>query len=347
MRITEFAAAMNSRVENLAEDFEIRSITTLSHAQPGDVSFVGKEKYASDARDSRASAIIVPQGTVLEGHATIPLKEPWAGVLHLLEHFFPHGRERYFAGVHRSAVIDPAAIVSPDAHVGPNAVVGPRATVGARTVIGPGCVIGRDCRIGEDCLFHPGAIIAHEVVIGDRVIVHSGSVIGADGFKFEVFGGRWQKIPQVGTVVLEDDVEIGANTCVDRASFTETRIGKGSKIDNLVQIAHNVKIGQGCVIVSQTGIAGSTSVGEGSILAASVGVADNLKIGSRTVLLARAGVKDDIPDGQTYLGEPARPFRKAAKILALQGRLPELADTLAKLEARVKELEGKMASQKD
>jgi UDP-3-O-[3-hydroxymyristoyl] glucosamine N-acyltransferase len=342
MRISEFASAVQAQVEGLTEDFEIRSLTTLSEAQEGDVSFVAKSRYANEAQSSHASAIIVPEGTTIKGRTTLAMKEPWAGVLFLLNHLFPAGRETWFEGVHADCFVDPTAELAPDVTVGPCAVIGPRTKIGAGTIIGPGCVIGQDCEIGENCLFNANMVLGHEVKIGNRVLIQPGAIIGADGFKFEVIDGTWTKIPQIGRVVVEDDVEIGANTCIDRASFTETHIGAGTKIDNLVQIAHNVQVGRSCVIVSQSGIAGSTTIGDGSILAAAVGVADNLKIGKRCVLLARAGLKDNVPDGETFLGTPAGPFRKAARIMAMQQRLPELNETVARLEARVKELEERL-----
>ena len=341
MRISEFASAVQAQVDGLTDDFEIQSLTTLSEAQEGDVSFVAKSKYADEAQSSRASAIIVPEGMTIEGRTTLAMKEPWAGVLFLLQHLFPAGREIWFEG-NGDCFVDPTADLADDVRVGPYAVIGPRTKIGAGTIIGPGCVIGQDCEIGENCLFHANTVLGHEVKIGNRVLIHPGAVIGADGFKFEVIGGTWTKIPQVGRVVVEDDVEIGANTCIDRASFTQTQIGAGTKIDNLVQIAHNVQVGRSCVIVSQSGVAGSTTIGDGSILAASVGVADNLKIGKRCVLLARAGLKDNVPDGETYLGTPAGPFRRAARIIAMQQRLPELNETVARLEARIKDLEERL-----
>ena len=193
---------------------------------------------------------------------------------------------------------------------------------------------------------HPRVVLEHGTRIGNRVIIQAGAVLGGDGFKFEVINGRWQKIPQVGRVVIEDDVEIGANTTIDRASFTETHIGAGTKIDNLVQIAHNVRIGRDCVVVAQVGIAGSSTVGDGSILAAQVGVADNLRLGKGVRVMARSGVKDDIPDGRTVLGAPARPFRVAARIMAAEAKLPELVAQVTKLSEKVAELERKLSGQK-
>ena len=339
MRVTEFASRMGSQVINLADDFEIQGITTLEAAGPGYISFVINERYLGKARETQASAVIVPEAIALENKAYIPLREPWEGVLYLLEMFYPKDAAVYFEGVHPTAVVHPEAVLGEGVRVGPHAVIGPRSRIGARTIIEAGCVIGPDVEIGTDCHLHPQVVVEHGCIIGNRVVVQAGAVIGGDGFKFEIIGGRWKKIPQVGRVVIEDDVEIGANTTIDRASYTETRIGAGTKIDNLVQIAHNVTIGRDCVIVAQVGIAGSTTVGDGSILAAQVGVADNLKLGKGVKVMARSGVKDNIPDGQTIFGAPARPFRLAARIMAAETKLPELVTEVAKLSERIAQLE--------
>jgi UDP-3-O-[3-hydroxymyristoyl] glucosamine N-acyltransferase len=345
MRVREFAQATGARPVGLADDFEIQGISTLEDAQPGQVSFVTNERYMEAAAQTRASALIVPEELVVTGKPCLVMREPWLGVLFLLEHFYPADSAIYYDGVHPTAMIDPTAQLGERVRVGPHAVVGPECVIGARSIIEAGCVIGRDVRIGEDCRLHPRVVLEHGTRIGNRVIIQAGAVLGGDGFKFEVINGRWQKIPQVGRVVVEDDVEIGANTTIDRASFTETHIGAGTKIDNLVQIAHNVRIGRDCVVVAQVGIAGSSTVGDGSILAAQVGVADNLKLGKGVRVMARSGVKDDIPDGRTVLGAPARPFRVAARIMAAEAKLPELVAQVTKLSEKVAELERKLSGQ--
>ncbi|AXA34784.1 UDP-3-O-[3-hydroxymyristoyl] glucosamine N-acyltransferase [Candidatus Sumerlaea chitinivorans] len=345
MRITELALALNSQVEGLTEDFEIQGISTLEAARPGEVSFLVNPKYLKAAAETQASAVIVPENVKLEGKAYIPLRFPWLGVRYLLLHFHPERAEVYYEGVHPSAIVSPEATLGHGVTIGPLAVIGPRVKVGDHTVIGPGCVIGPDVTIGENCYLHPNVVVEHGTQIGNRVIIQSGAVLGGDGFKFEFIQGRWVKIPQVGRVIIEDDVEIGANTTIDRASFVETRIGAGTKIDNLVQIAHNVRIGSNCVIVAQVGIAGSSSVGDGSILAAQAGIADNLILGKGVVVMARSGVKDHLPDGAKVLGAPARPFREAARIMAVEGKLPNLAEEVAELRKRIAELEAKLSAQ--
>ncbi|MGI8908878.1 MAG: UDP-3-O-(3-hydroxymyristoyl)glucosamine N-acyltransferase [Candidatus Sumerlaeaceae bacterium] len=339
MRVTEFAAAVGSRVENLEKDFEVTGISTLEEAQTGQISFVADHKYVKAAEQSSASAVIVPEGATLKARPFIRLKEPWSGVLYLLQQLHPHWLRRWYKGVHASSYIDSSAILADDVAVGPHAVIGPGVVVGAGSAIGPGCVIGPNCTVGANCTLGATSVLEAGTVLGDGVIVQAGAVLGGDGFKYEIIAGQWTKIPQVGRVVVGPDAEIGANTTIDRASFTQTRIGANTKIDNLVQVGHNVTIGANCIIVSQTGIAGSTEIGDGSILAAQVGIKDNLKLGKGVVVLARAGVTSDVADGEKMLGFPARPFRQQARIIGVENRLPELAAEVARLTKKVEELE--------
>ncbi|MCX7625140.1 MAG: UDP-3-O-(3-hydroxymyristoyl)glucosamine N-acyltransferase [Candidatus Sumerlaeaceae bacterium] len=343
MRLSEFAAAVNGELVNFKEDFEITGISTLQDAKPGQVSFAASERYLQRALETEASAIIVPKGFSLGEKTCVVLDEPWRGVLFLLEYFYPHDAAIYFKGVDPSAVVAENVRLGQNVRIGPKVVIGPNTVIGDETVIEAGCIIGPNVEIGSRCHLHAHVVIEHGTRIGHRVIIQAGAVIGGDGFKFELIGGKWRKIPQVGCVVIEDDVEIGANTTIDRASFTETRIGAGTKIDNLVQIAHNVTIGKDCVIVAQVGIAGSSSVGDGSILAAQVGVADNLQLGKRVRVMARSGVKDNIEDGATVLGTPARPFRVAARIVATEAKLPEMLAEVTRLSEKVRQLEARLA----
>jgi UDP-3-O-[3-hydroxymyristoyl] glucosamine N-acyltransferase len=342
VKLSQFAAAMGSRIENPADDFDIHGISTLEEAGPGEVSFVADKKYLKDAAGSRASALIVPEGSSVAG-PHIPLKEPWAGVLYLLQKLHPEWHRRWYKGVHPSAYVDTTAILAEDVAVGPNAVVGPGVVIGGGAAVGPGAVIGPDCTVASGCTIGAGAVLESGTVLGEGVIIQPGAVLGGDGFKYEVIAGKWTKIPQVGRVVIGAEAEIGANTTIDRASFTETRIGANTKIDNLVQIAHNASIGSDCIIVSQTGIAGSTEIGDHTILAAQVGIADNLTIGRRVVVLAKAGVKDNVADGEKMFGYPARPFRQQARIIGVENRLPELAEQVAQMAKRIEELEKRLS----
>jgi len=344
MRLTEFASAIGGSVNNLQEDFEITGISTLEAAQPGEVSFISDKKYASRVTESKAAAVVTSPEIPVEGRASVVVGEPWRAVLFLLEQLFPNSLRRWPEGVHPSAVVDATAQLGEGARIGANAVIGANVQIGAGTAIGPGCVIGADCILGDNCTLGATSVLEQGTVLGGSVILQPGVVLGADGFKYEMLAGTYTKIPQVGNVVLGDGVEVGANTCIDRASFTRTSIGKNTKIDNLVQIAHNAEIGSGCIVVSQVGVAGSTSIGDGCILAAQAGIADNLKLGKQVVVLAKAGVKDSFDDKTTLFGTPARPMREAARIIAAEAKLPDLLQTVSKLTKRVDELEQKLAA---
>jgi UDP-3-O-[3-hydroxymyristoyl] glucosamine N-acyltransferase len=244
--------------------------------------------------------------------------------------------EVFKAGVHPSAVIDPSAVFEADqVSIGPHAVVEAGATIGRGTTIGAGCFVGEGVTIGTECRLHPRVTVLRHCRLGDRVILHSGVVIGADGFGFEQLAdGRREKIPQVGTVVLDDDVEIGANSCVDRARFGQTRIGAGTKIDNLVQIAHNVVIGKNCVVAGQTGIAGSARLHDGVTIAAQVGIAGHIEIGTGVVITGQSGVAKSMLEPGVYMGDRAEPIRRMLRIMAAVHQLPELVQRLRSLEKK-------------
>jgi UDP-3-O-[3-hydroxymyristoyl] glucosamine N-acyltransferase len=245
-------------------------------------------------------------------------------------------------GIHSTAVTAADARVASDACVGPLCVLGPGTEVGPGTILEAQVAVGARVRIGAGCRIHPHVTLRDDVVLGDRVIIHSGAVIGADGFGYARDGHRYVKIPQVGRVVIEDDVEIGANVCIDRATLDETRIGRGTKIDNLVQIGHNVRIGADTAIVAQTGISGSVRVGSRVTLAGQVGVVDHVEIGDDVTVGAQAGVTKDVPPQATVLGAPAVPHTEFKRQLAALARLPELRKTLRALEERLAALEARL-----
>lgn len=321
-------------------ELEITGISTLDEAVAGELSFVTDRKYLSGVQTTAASVLLMPEG-LGEGldRPVIVLKDVWSGVLKTLKAFYPDFARRVYKGIHPTAVVDERAVLAEGVTVGPCAVIGAGAVLGANCYIAPGVVIGAGCVLGENCTVYANAVLEDGVKLGKGVFIQPGAVIGADGFKYEMLAGNWTKIPQVGTVVLGDDVEVGANSCIDRASYTVTAVGRNTKIDNLVQIAHNVKMGENCVVVSQSGIAGSSTVGDYTILAAQAGIADNVKVGRQVVILGRTGVKDDVGDKQTVYGTPARPFRHAARIVGVEGKLPELAAEVNALAKRVAELE--------
>jgi UDP-3-O-[3-hydroxymyristoyl] glucosamine N-acyltransferase len=238
-------------------------------------------------------------------------------------------------GIHPTAVIAPSATVDPQATVGPFAVVGEETEIGARTVVGAHVVIGSGCCLGRDVVLHPHVTLYERVTVLDRAIIHSGARIGKDGFGYVWQDGGHRKIPQIGGCIVEEDVEIGANVCVDRGSIGDTVIGAGTKIDNLVQLGHNVRLGKHVILVSQVGISGSTSIGDGAVLGGQAGVGGHLTIGPGARIGAQGGVTADVPGGESYSGYPARPHRDALRVQAATFKLPDLLRRFKRLEAAV------------
>ncbi len=339
MKLSELAEMLGSKVIAAEADFDIAGISTLDEAREGDVTFVTDRKFASRLGTTKARAVLLPEKLAPVDMPYIPLSDVWSGVLATLKIFYPDFARKAYVGIHPTAVVDPTAQLASDVNIGPNAVIGADVRIAAGVYIAPGAVIGAGCTLGENCIIYANAVLESGTVLGCGVIIQPGAVLGADGFKYEILGGRWTKIPQVGNVELADDVEVGANACLDRASFTKTAIGPNTKIDNLVQIAHNVRTGENCIVVAQTGISGSTSIGDNTIMAGQSGVVDNVRIGNNVVVLAKAGVTKDIPDGQTYVGMPARPYGQETRIMAVTTKLPEMASKLARLTKKVAELE--------
>ncbi len=318
----------------------ISGVANLRDATTGDISFVGGAQYADEAANTKASAVIVdehwdrPCAGVL-----IRVPDPEAAFEQVVAWFAPPPVE-YAPGIHATAVIADDVQIGAAVHIGPYCVIEPGAIIGARTTIVAQCYIGHRVKIGDDCRIYARVGVREDVRIGKRVIIHTGAVIGSDGFGFTVNErGEGEKIPQRGTVVIEDDVEIGANTTIDRARFSATKIGRGVKIDNLVQIGHNVVIEEHVGIVSQVGISGSCRIGAGSMLYGQAGLAGHLEIGRGAVVGAQAGVTKDVP-ARTYVsGYPAAPHVKAAKLQAHIARLPLLKRKVRELEARLEALE--------
>jgi UDP-3-O-[3-hydroxymyristoyl] glucosamine N-acyltransferase len=318
-------------------DLEICGVRPLDTAEAEHLSFLHNPKYVKEAQSSAAGAILVADSKMLPERTLLVCPEPYLALARALEIFHPVVHPE--PGVHPSAVVADTASVGEGASIGPLASVADGATLGDRSVVGAGCVLGRGVEIGADCILHPRVVVAERCRVGDRCIIHSGTVIGSDGFGFATVDGIHHKMPQVGIVVVEDDVELGANVCVDRAALGETRIGRGTKVDNLVQIAHNVVIGEHCLLVAQVGISGSTHIGHHTVFAGQSACAGHLKIGSGVVLAARAAAFKDIPDGVTVSGAPARPLRDWLKANANLQRLDGLRDKVKELEMRLAELE--------
>lgn len=303
---------------------------------PEGLAFCESQKYLERIEESAVGSVLLGPG-MQSSKPSVQVESPRLGFYTLL---VASQRDLPLAGgIHPSSVIDPTAQVDASAQVGPFCVVGPRAAIGAHAKLHPFCYVGAQCRVGAECELFPGVVLYRDVVLGDRTLVHGGAILGADGFGYEWDGKRRVKIPQVGAVEIGADAEIGANTTVDRATVGETRIGDGTKIDNLVQVAHNVQIGEHGVVAGLTGIAGSTTLGNRIIVGGGVGFRDHVTVTDDVALGGRSGVAADITEPGEYFGSPAMPKREAVKSMLLIPRLPDLYNRIKQLEARLAELE--------
>jgi UDP-3-O-[3-hydroxymyristoyl] glucosamine N-acyltransferase len=316
----------------------VTGVRALDQAGPGDLSFYHNRRYLAAARATAAGVLLVADPSPFPGRALLVCREPYAALGEILRLFHPETRPP--AGVHPSAVVAPSAAVGEGASVAACAVIGDGASVGARAVVGPCSVLGAGATIGDDTVLHPNVVVESGCRIGARCIVHAGTVVGSDGFGFATVRGEHRKVPQVGIVVVEDDVELGANVCIDRAALGETRIGRGTKVDNLVQIGHNVQIGPHSLIVAQVGISGSAKLGHHVVMAGQSGSAGHLTIADGTQVAAQAAVMHDTPPGAVVAGSPARPLREYQKAMAGLYRLEELRARVKALEAAVARLGG-------
>jgi len=339
MRLSELCSLIGARHDEGSFDPEITGVASLQEARKGDITFFASPRYLAQLRASKASAVIVSAGC--EESVTpvlLRVENPSAAFAVAVAAFAPADIPPE-PGVHPSAVVDPSVVMGEGVSVGPTAVIEAGAVIGERSIVGPGCLVGREVRVGRECRLHQGVIIRERCLLGDRVILQPGVVIGSCGFGYEFQSGRHIKIPQTGIVEIGDDVEIGANATVDRARFGRTVIGEGSKIDNLVQIAHNVQVGPHTIICAQVGIAGSTRIGAYVTLAGQVGLAGHIEIGDKAVIGAQSGLSKNVPSGSMVIGAPAKPMKewKQANFYISQ---------LGKLYERVKELEGEVKSLK-
>lgn len=313
----------------------------IREAKKGDITFVAHPRYAALADQTRASAVIVALDAVRCVKPMIRVKDPSLAFAHVVAALHPV-EVRHPRGIHKTAVIAKSAKIGRGAGIGAYAVIEEDAVIGANTVIYPGCFIGRGARIGRNSLLWDHVSVRERVEIGDRVMIQSGAVIGSEGFGYVNVDGVYQLIPQVGTVLIEDDVEIGANVTIDRARFDKTIIGRGTKIDNLVQIAHNVVVGKNCIIVAQAGISGSTHLGNNVTIAGQAGLVGHISVGDGAVCAAQAGVTKDVAAQTIVSGYPAKPHREAKKIIAHVSRLPELSQLVHDLKKRIEVLEAQM-----
>ncbi|MBI5168938.1 MAG: UDP-3-O-(3-hydroxymyristoyl)glucosamine N-acyltransferase [Candidatus Eisenbacteria bacterium] len=316
----------------------VKGVAGIREAQSGDITFIANSRYDAYLHETKASAVICGRET---RESTVPLLQvdnPYLAFQKVVKHFRP---ELYkpLAGVHPSAVVSPAATLGTNVSVGAHCVVEAGAKVGANTVLMPGCYVGVQAAIGDDCMIYPRVVIREECVIGDRCIIHPGAVIGADGFGFAFDSGRYHKVPQVGTVIVGNDVEIGANATIDRATTHATRIGDGTKIDNLVQIGHNVVTGQHCIVVAQVGISGSTELEDYVTIGGQAGVIGHVRLGKGSMIGGQSGVTKSVPPGAKVSGYPAIALGIWRRMNAYIQRLPQLFDRTKQIEERLDRLE--------
>ncbi len=337
IKLRELARIIDGEVHGDGE-IEITGVAGIKEASPGDITFLVNPRYNQYLETTKASAVIVSPNAPATKKSRIVSLNPYLSFIKAVEYFHPQSPPCP-KGIHPTAVIAEDVVLGEDVRIGAHCVIESGCTIGSQTIIMAGTYIGRACKIGSSCLIYPNVTLREEVIVGNRVIIHSGAVIGSDGFGFIRNGEVYRKIPQVGNVVIEDDVEIGANVTIDRATTGTTRIGCGTKIDNLVQIGHNVTIGKHCIIVAQVGIGGTTEVGDGVTLAGQAGIAGHLKIGDNAVVAAQAGVVNDVKPGAVVSGYPAREHREAKRIYASLPKLPELIKRVSDLAARLAKLE--------
>jgi UDP-3-O-[3-hydroxymyristoyl] glucosamine N-acyltransferase len=297
----------------------VSSVNTLEDARPGQLSFLSNPKYEKHLETTQASGVIVGLGITSDRLTLLKAKDPY--LAHQKAVLALHGfRKHPHSGIHPMAFVDPAAIIGQD------------------SVIYPGVYVGPGAKVGRDCVLYPNVVIYDGCVIGDRVILHAGVVIGGDGFGYATSAGVHHKIPQIGNVVIEDDVEIGANSAIDRAALGSTVVGRGTKIDNLVTLGHNVRTGPGCLIVAQAGVAGSTTLGRYVVLGGQVGVAGHVEIGDGVMAGAQSGITNSVEAGQVVLGSPHLPIGQSRRVHAIHRDLPDLASRIRKLEKELEKL---------
>jgi UDP-3-O-[3-hydroxymyristoyl] glucosamine N-acyltransferase len=319
---------------------ELTGFAPADCAKPGDLTFAEQESYFAVAEQSQASAILVSGEFASTKKVLIRVPNARVALARLLPVFYPPDQSA--PGIHPSATVAGSAQVDPTAHLGPNCVIGDRARIGARSVLMGGNHVGRDCQIGDDSCLFPHVVVYAQCQVGHRVRIHAGTVIGSDGYGYVFDEGRHRKILQVGNVIIHDDVEIGANVAIDRGALGATVIGPGTKIDNLVHVAHNVVMGRHCLIMGQVGFAGSTQLGDYCVIAAQSGIAGHLKLGNQATVGAKSGVMRDIPDQGTVLGIPAAPDKQAKRQMIALTQLPELIRRTRELEKQLAELQARI-----
>ena len=327
MKLSQIASALNARLENGSPETDITGLNGIEQAGPGEITFVANQKYAPAARRTKAAAVIVAESFPAIPAATLRVEDPYLSFARALELF--HQPLRYAPGIHGTAIVDPSAKIGKNAHIGPYVVVEENVEIGGRAVLLAHVVIYRGVKIGDNFFAHAHAVVRENCRIGNNVLLHNGVVIGSDGFGFaKTHDGNWHKIPQPAPVVIEDDVEIQANSCIDRASVGETRIRRGVKIDNLVQVGHGSQVGEDALLCSQAGLGGSTEIGNRVILTGQVGVVGHCKVGDNAIVTPQSGVANDVPAGALVSGAPAVDHKLWLKYSALLPKLPDMARAL-------------------
>ncbi len=328
-------------------DRQVVGVATLEDARPSEISFLANPKYEQALETTSAGAVIVSEDQQSPDRLTVlRVADPYAAITAVMVHI--HGYRRHAsAAAGDRAVIHPSAAIGENANIHHGVSVSANVTIGKNVVLYPGVYIAEGSRLGDDCVLYPNVVIYDGSVLGNRVTIHAGTVIGEDGLGYAPVGGTWHKIPQIGIVELGDDVEIGANCSIDRATLGRTVISKGTKFSNLIAIGHGTKIGEHCMFVAQVGIAGSVNVGKHVTMAGKVGIAGHLTIGDNAKLGAMAGLMKDVPPGTTVLGSPAIPIKNALRSFSLVERLPDLNKQIKRLEAQVDALQKALDSKAD
>lgn len=342
---------MKKKLKELAEwvggtlvgdgEVEISGVASMDEARPGEITFIANPKYLRKLNETGASAVIVSKEVTAADKPLICTANPHLAFVKILALF--HARPYQSKGIDPKAWISPSALLGQNLSIYPYVYIGDHCEIGDRVTLYPGVYVGEGCTVGEDSVIHPNAAVYPGSVIGKRVILHSGVIVGGDGFGYVKEGTKNVKIPQVGRVIIEDDVEVGANSTIDRAALGKTVIRKGVKIDNLVQVAHSVEVGEDSILVAQVGIAGSTKVGKNVILAGQVGVVDHVEIGDNVKVGAQSGIPYNLAPDRGYAGSPALPHQEYLRAVTTFPKLPEMRKTLLDLEKRLKKIEEAIA----
>ena len=322
-----FELLPDSQVEGSLQSKDLNGIASLERAKQGDISFLGNAKYKNLIQSTKASVILLPvdySGSPKDGQIYIRIKDPSKGLADLCSYFERRLSNIPDIAIHPTAWVDKTAKLAQGVTIGAFGFIGKNVQIDENVSVGTHCHVGDNCVIGSNCLLYPGVKLLSRCELGKNIILNAGVVIGSEGYGFDQVNGAHHKIPHLGIVVVEDNVEIGANTCIDRARFEETRIGSGTKIDNLVQIGHNVRIGKGCLIVAQVGVSGSTQFEDGVVVGGQAGFAGHLKIGKGAKIAEQAGITKNVEAGAFLKGNPALPFHLSQRISILQKKLPEL-----------------------